>query len=557
MTARIERIPLGEISPRARQCMVAMRDDVRLATDVYLPGGGDSIDTPLPAVLVRLPYDKTSRFSFMDEIASRFNAAGYVFVAQDVRGKARSEGERLAFVHERDDGHDTIDWIAGRGWCDGRVGMFGDSYYGFTQWAAAASGHPALKAIVPRVTSSFIPRWMGSDSVPELHTGVGWAANTYSDAECVFTRLDWTVRPLVDVIPEAHDGARCATFDQIQRHGKDGAGWSRLLYGSERIWDHIELPILHVGGWWDNFRVGQIDDYLRMRATGAAGQQFLIMDATDHFDTPFSLDGPPDRDPLSDDGALAEFLPVYLDPAIAFFDRFLAGRTTIEPPRVRWHLPNAGWRTAEDWPPAGLVAIRWYLGDGDAATAGADGGTLAPEPDPTASTTRWTHDPTDLVPDLEGDPWHPLLEGLPDECEVESRPDVATYTTAPVEDPLDLVGPVTLGLDLDTTAPSTHVIAKLVDVQPDGRALRVAFVGRVVEDPGAPVVIDVGPVAYRFLPGHRLRLELASSRFPHFVPHPGTDADPWEACETSPSTQTITVGANHPSWLDAHVLPGG
>ena len=149
VTLDVETVGPAPLDPRARQHMVPMRDGVHLATDVYLPEGAG----PFPAVLVRLPYDKNGRYCWMPVPRSAiFIARGYAFVPQDVRGKFRSEGEPIAFVNEVPDGYDTIEWIARQPWSNGDVGMWGDSYYGFTQWAAVACGHPALKAIVPRVT---------------------------------------------------------------------------------------------------------------------------------------------------------------------------------------------------------------------------------------------------------------------------------------------------------------------------------------------------------------------------------------------------------------------
>ena len=145
MTVHVESLGPAEIDPRADQQMVPMRDGVVLATDVYLPDGPG----PFPAVLVRLPYDKNGRYCWMPFISRHFTDRGYAFLPHDVRGKFRSEGEVNAFVHEIDDGYDTIDWVSRQPWSNGRVGMWGDSYYGFTQWTAVASGHPALKAMSP------------------------------------------------------------------------------------------------------------------------------------------------------------------------------------------------------------------------------------------------------------------------------------------------------------------------------------------------------------------------------------------------------------------------
>src|SRR4051794_361985 len=113
--------PLSDIAPRAQQVMVSMRDGVRLATDVYLPGDRENLAT----VLVRTPYDKGAEFTFLPRLADLFNAHGFAFVAQDVRGRGRSEGELRPFENEVADGYDTLEWVAAQAWANGRVGMFG------------------------------------------------------------------------------------------------------------------------------------------------------------------------------------------------------------------------------------------------------------------------------------------------------------------------------------------------------------------------------------------------------------------------------------------------
>jgi uncharacterized protein len=150
MLEDFERTIEEPVPATATQYMVRMRDGIRLATDVYLPDDGDATE----AVLVRLPYGKNSRYVFFKWICEIFTKRGYAMVVQDVRGKFRTEGQTLGFITEANDGYDTIDWIVSQPWSNGIVGMFGDSYYGFTQWAAVSSGHRALRAIAPRVTSA-------------------------------------------------------------------------------------------------------------------------------------------------------------------------------------------------------------------------------------------------------------------------------------------------------------------------------------------------------------------------------------------------------------------
>jgi putative CocE/NonD family hydrolase len=194
MTIEIETLEAAALDPRARQHMAPMRDGVELATDVYLPDG----QGPWPAVLVRLPYDKNGRYCWMPFIARHFTERGYAFLPQDVRGKFRSGGEVNAFVHEVDDGYDTIQWITEQAWSNGDVGMWGDSYYGYTQWAAIASGHPALKAIVPRVTVADLFGWLDGDGVAPLY-GAHYLAQYWSDGRTHHWTPDWARRPKLNV----------------------------------------------------------------------------------------------------------------------------------------------------------------------------------------------------------------------------------------------------------------------------------------------------------------------------------------------------------------------
>ncbi len=153
------------VDERATSHQVSMHDGIRLATDVYLP---QQLKLgQMPTVLVRLPYDKSGRYTFMPALAARLVERGFAAVVQDVRGKFRSEGDPVPFVNEAADGARTLDWIASQAWSDGVVGMMGDSYYGFTQWAAVSTGHPALRAIVPRFTGSEFFEMFAPDKPPK------------------------------------------------------------------------------------------------------------------------------------------------------------------------------------------------------------------------------------------------------------------------------------------------------------------------------------------------------------------------------------------------------
>ena len=152
----VSRIPPAPESPLSFAARIRMRDGILLAGGCLLArrAGRRPTQAPGDTILIRLPYDKSGVYTFIPQVAEYFMQHGYRVVAQDVRGKFRSEGDALLFVNEVDDGYDTIEWITQQSWSNGRVAMWGDSYYGYTQWAAAASGHPALKAISPRLTGT-------------------------------------------------------------------------------------------------------------------------------------------------------------------------------------------------------------------------------------------------------------------------------------------------------------------------------------------------------------------------------------------------------------------
>jgi putative CocE/NonD family hydrolase len=541
VTVTMETLGPAEVDPRARQHMVPMRDGVSLAIDVYLPEGPG----PWPAVLVRLPYDKNGRYCWMPFIARHFTARGYAFLPQDVRGKFRSEGETNAFVHEIDDGYDTIDWITRQPWAEGSVGMWGDSYYGFTQWAAIASGHPALKAIVPRVTMADLFDWL--DGVTPLY-GAHYLAQYWSDMRTHHWTPDWTHRPLSEVFDSAFDaiGARSIAFDRLLA---EAAGQPRVdMYPSSHPFELLRIPTLHGVGWFDNITPPHMLDYERLMSDPAtAPYQYLHAGSTDHENYQFeAVPIPESSDHDQHDEALELMLPRYLGPALDFFDAFLGGRVDVESvPRVRWHLANVGWQTSPSWPPPGAAEQRLYL-----SAAGA----LLPHPGDDDEVS-WVHDPENLVPSTIENPFAFLYE-YPDESEVAERPDVIVFTGEPLAEPLTLTGRVAARLWVGSDGPSMHLHAKLVDVAPDGGAHTLLYGQQVVERPADVTYAEVylGHTGHRLMPGHRLRLQVASSDYPLYIPHPGTAESPWFAVETATNRQRVITGRSQPSYVSLTVL---
>jgi predicted acyl esterase len=554
MTFAFEALGPAPLDPAAEQTMVLMRDGVRLATDVYLPDGHGRV----PAVLVRLPYDKCGRYTFMPALAPYVTERGYAFVVQDVRGKFRSEGETLPFTYEVEDGYDTIDWVVGQAWCDGNVGMWGDSYYGYTQWAAVASEHPALKAIVPRVTGADLEVFCGwwGDQVLPLY-GADYLAHYWLDQNIYGFLPDVTIRPLAQLYDEpfAAIGTRSRSLDLMV--GRPGPQ-SVFQYPGKHPFETLKVPVLNSVGWFDNIAPFSFADYEQLIARPAqAPLQYLVGDATDHENYHLRLVPITEADDHDvDEEALARMIPVYTGPGLDFFDVFLKGRGDVASvPRATWFLGNEEWHTSPSWPPPGARELRMFLGWAERAADGVEGSALLLAPDSAAAGARWVHDPSDLVPSAYVNPFASLREWS-DERTVQGRGDVLTFSGEPAAEPLDLAGPVAAVLTLGSSCSSMHVHAKLCDVYPDGSA-RMLVRGELLvkeADYGRPVKVRMSHVAHRLLLGHRLRLAIACSDYPLYLWHPGTDEDPWQATKGEANEQSLATGGSSPSHVSLTVL---
>lgn len=535
------------VDPRADSVLVTMADGIRLATDIYLP---QPATARRPAVLVRLPYDKSGRYTFLPEIAARLTAHGFAVVVQDVRGKFRSEGDRIPFVNEAADGAATLDWITAQPWSNGIVGMMGDSYYGFTQWAAASTGHPALRAIVPRVTGSEFYQMFEPGSVPKipLHE---WIVHTFS----VPGMLERPYAGLTDGVTRYQIPQEAPhVADLLRDLGNRSAGRSLITPAlpTGKPAAHLAIPALHVGGWWDNLQRHQLADWAAAAASPAAAHQFLRMGATDHEDFLLHEDDEPHFDHEVDDDALQPYLDRLMADPIAFLDHYLNERSgPWLAPRVRYEVANLGWYVSDRWTPADTTQVEFALSDAEAATGSAAGGRLAQGAVARPSSSTWKHDPTDPVPFLIASEWGQCAN-LPDEQRLHTRPDVATFSTEPFERAADIVGRVQMFLNVETSGPSGHIIVRLLDTYPDGRARVILEGASNITSPGGEpkkVMVDLGDTAYRLRPGHSLRLAVSASCFPLYPVHPGTDADLWQPDNQASASYRIHTSPADPSVL--------
>lgn len=515
IAVRYERIAAAPPDPRAVEDMVAMRDGVRLATDVYLVGDGAAAG---PAILIRLPYDKSGEYTLMPATAAHMNGRGYHVVVQDVRGKFRSEGETVMFTHEAADGYDTIEWVVQQPWCDGAVAMWGDSYYGFTQFAAVSAAHPSLRAIAPRLTGTrlgALPSPRPGERTSEVEMGVHRLYPcTYFQSNDVYEwEMDWSRVPLADAVEEwfATIGHRSPTYDAWLL---DPDAVERFPLGHP--FDAPPVPTLMTIGWWDNCAPWQWADHELMTARPEwAAHEYLLLEALDHENVDLA-DVPVGPEHVTD-------LPRSIDPALDFFDVFVRDLgSPADVPRVRYTIAGTGRVvTADEWPPADAAASVWRV-----AAPGEE--------------LRWRHDPLDPVPSPVDNAFAFLAE-YPDERSLAERGDVLAFHGTAIDDDVVLAGPITFEATVASSGPEMDVFARLCDVSPDGAAHLIARGQVTVYDAHEPaeVTIAMGHTAYLLRAGHYFRLTVASSDSPEFVVAPGTGEHRWLATGRATNDQRL------------------
>ena len=564
-----------------------MRDGTVLYGDLYRPSGG----TGLPVILQRSPYDKAVGAVF----AMRAARAGYAVFLQDSRGRWQSEGEFHAFKHEQEDGFDTCAWICEQPWSNGRIGMFGASYVGATQWQAALAGAPGLQAIVPNVTAadyhegwcyqggafelsflkSWTLTWLASNVASRRADAAGAAPTERHKLEALYDRID-AMDADFDILPLAGDPllAELAPFyDEWLAHPDHGPFWDRIKVAGR--YGELEVASLNCGGWYDVFLGGTIENYLGMRAgakTDAAQRNTgLFIGPWEHM-TILTNAKIGEYDPgVRSWHGVADFDGLHL----SWYDRHLRDMDNgvgDGAPVTIFVMGEDRWRTEAEWPLARTDYQDWFLGSGGRAnTLHGDGVLSRTGPGSDGATAdSYVYNPLDPVPTVGGGlccnlQW--TQAGGFDQRAVESRPDVLCYTSEPLPEPMEVTGPVTVTLYASSSAVDTDFTAKLVDVCECGcvrnltdgilRArYRKGTRTQALLTPGEVEVyeIDLWATSNVFQAGHRVRVEISSSNFPRFDRNTNSGKDQATATREDclPALQRVFHDGSCPSKI---VLP--
>ncbi|WIG57678.1 MAG: hydrolase, CocE/NonD family [Ktedonobacterales bacterium] len=567
-----------------------MRDGTVLHANVYQPDDGGT--GSYPVLLTRMPYGKDLPAGVSALLPEQAARRGYIVVVQDVRGTGASEGDWSPLLHEAQDGFDTVAWAAQLPGADGRVGMYGVSYFGFTQWAAASQHPPALRAIAPMQTWNDLDApdagVLWRNGVLELGASVGWALEMGFDqmvrryrgnAEAMGRAIYGLARE-VDALPTSGYGELpLASFGPLARTGLDAP--NRIFIAARDEADvvaagriarayELELPVLHIGGWYDLFLGGTLRNFQEMRNRGHQ-RQWLVIGPWTHGNVN-RVQGDLDFG-FASSGALMDLRIDLMSLQIQFFDYALKGLATTfaEMPVVKYFVMGANvWKTSKSWPPEGATVAHWYLHSAGHANTASGDGQLSNEQPADEVTDSFTYDPANPVPTVGGATLLPsvLRPGPRDQRVVEQRHDVLVYTSAPLEQPLEVTGAVSAALYVASDAPDTDFVARLVDVYPDGMAITVTDgIVRMRHRNGMEareepleagtfyrIEVDLWATSLVFLPGHRIRLDVTSSSFPRWERNLNTGMDSAAATEMRTARQSLAHDAEHPSYLALPIM---
>ncbi len=595
---------------------VAMRDGVRLATDLHLPDA----TAPVPVILERTPYGRDiasrSEITAADRapaaraaLAAPFLAQGYAVAYQDTRGRYGSEGRFEKYLADGADGFDTVAWLRAQPWCDGRVATMGLSYAAHTQAALGCLDPPGLAGQVLdcggfadpwesgiRQSGAFELKqasWAFRNALasPEAAADpVLRAALAAEDLHGWFARLPWRAghSPL-----RHHPDYEAYLFAQWT-HGADGPFWHQLGINTAAWYDrYARCPMVHLSSWYDPYALTATRNFVGLSRAGR-GPQYLILGPWTHGDRSDRVIGDVDFGP---DAPLDSWAGDWRQYRLRFFDHVLRG-APFDEPRVRVFVMGGGsgrrtpdgrldhggsWIAAEDWPLPGTRFTRFHLHG--------NGGLDPAPPAAGAAPVAFDFDPAHPVPTIGGafSSLEPLATAGPfDQVEgpgyfgcappflpLAARPDVAVFQTAPLAQALRIAGPVEAEIFVASDALDTDFTVKLIDVHPpsadDPRGFALNLTDgvmrlRYADDRARPrlnvpgelrrVRVTLFPTANLFLPGHRIRVDVSSSNFPKFDVNPNTGEPEGQARRRRIATNTVFADAARASAVILPVLTG-
>lgn len=538
--------------------VVPMRDGIRLAADLYLPRAAGRYGT----ILIRTPYNRKNGALGTYQF---FTQRGYAVLMEDVRGRYASQGVFGPTEQEGPDSSDTMNWISGQSWSNGRVALAGSSYLGMVQWWAAVQDNPHLVTISPMCAGDdeYLDRFYSSGGALKLGHRLLWLAQNLtppSQVRPLFAGYIWHLpERTADV---AATGLALPLWRTALDHPSYDSYWKPFSLRMQL--KRVAIPILSLGGWFDNYAESDLDAFSRISKRHELIETWI---------GPWAHN-PGLKFPTRDFGPQAA-VPIRLKQA-EWFDRWMKSATNEadEANGPSLHIfvmgPNM-WREEHEWPLARTHYTPLYLNSKGHANSASGDGALEWLPVRKSQSDTFTYDPKFPVPTMGGaiccDP-RLLPPGPLDQTSVEARQDVLVYTSPPLPEDIEVTGPVRAVLYVATSADDTDFTAKLVDVQPDGRPMIVTdgiqrlryrlslekpvFVKR---NTAYQISVDAGVTSYVFASGHRIRLEVSSSNFPRFDRNLNSARPIADETRITKAKQTLLHEKGYPSAIILPIIP--
>jgi len=560
-----------------------VRDGVTLYANIYRPQATGAY----PVLISRTPYNKNlPEFShrYIDPI--RLARSGYIVIIQDVRGRFTSEGYFHPFLQEKEDGFDTVEWAAQLPYVNGEVGMFGMSYYGFTQLYAAIERPPSLKAVFPAMTGNdlreglvyrggalelaLFETWMLDSIAPNflIRDQTGSSEQMLKEIHYDLDQVDhwYPYTPIENWPPLQKHPELAALFNKYVKNESSFLAESSY---KEKLSD-LDLPAYHLAGWYDCFLGPTLSNYMEMTKGNNPQGQKLIIGPWAHgmFDSiigerSFGIQSSGDW--IDGKGDLTAIHIRW------FNERMQQGDVSVveDDPVDIFVMGTNRWRSEKEWPLKRAEYTPFYLHSDGSASHESTSGVLNTIPPDKEHPDTFLYDPNYPVPTVGGGTlfYKGLNAGPRDQSSIEERGDVLTYTTVPMKEPLEVTGPIKVILWAASDAVDTDFTAKLVDVSPDGKAfnltdgiIRAKY--RRGNNESSPLTgeiikyeIDLWATSNVFLSGHSIRIEISSSNFPRYDINPNTGETTIETTHMIKANQFIYHEKEYPSHVILPVIP--
>lgn len=517
----------GELGKHLTDQSVIMTDGTALATDIYLPDG----DGPFTCILIRTPYNKNGTKGDCEW----FQEKGFAVVTQDCRGKYSSQGKFYPWINERSDGLTTLEWIRDQEWSDGKIGAWGGSYVGYTQWAISDQ----LDVITPYVTGADMYDLFYPAGIFSLGLSFSWGfivdAQETNSIQSEKSKASYSILPL-SASAESTIGKKSEFIEDWLKHENRDEYWQ-----SQNHRGIANADVFSIAGWYDIFLLDQLADFEALETNSNDNRQIVTYFCHGNAAMKNDYGG------LTKTGDPASLAKQYLinhlrdDESEIFMPPFKDTKYNL------FIMERNEFYGAENWPPKATSFVNYYFGPNEYIST-------TKRKDKTSLT--YNYDPADPHPNLGGTAIGANVGPSLQNSNVERR-DQVIFESSELDSSLVLLGPISATLYVSSDAKSTDFYVSLQDVFENGDIVNIQDGGARVSFDNLEIEkldIDVWATGYQLEVGHKLRVVVCSSLFPRYNRNLNSGVPIYSAEKIIVSRQKIHFGPEYPSHITLPVL---